>query len=592
MEKDMISFDVEKIIEAWKEMEDERKGTDFLEFQKILSSSSIGRIFELRGIDLRELFENLHSKEIKKIEEEIRKEFSNITKAEPGLTEEPPPELKKDPLAVMPETETIIKENNIPEKTNEQREREEKKRIVLAKASTELVISKINEHQDQFKQLEKKILEKMGRYRNVHEKKKKYTLISKIKIFTIMEICDFRSFTVLADWIIGNEKLVIKSLEIDNLPKTREGISSAFYGSRGTIEKHLAEGEIKKIADEIIDEIKKSVENKENNQKLPEKKKEQKFNIAEESLPTEKKELEEKKSEEKKSIIAPTSRAELIISMINKRQNSFELMVKKMFEKMGTFNARQNEKYPLILIFKLFTIKHFYGFVSYARLAIWIEENKELVIKDLGFEDLPKTKTEISNLLNKSEHAFKEYLPEAGIKKIADEIIDEIKKSVENKENNQKLPEKTKTIFQGKKEKPLSPSLKRSSEKPEEETTAMRNYIWGLFNLNGQKDYNELLRLVREKFKGHVITKEIIPQWIQEERSRRNNLTCGGMDCFKEEAGKDKGLTTVYCRTVQRMRGKDENICNTELEELIKKADNRLSAQFLNQPQPLPSRSI
>lgn len=728
MEKNVLNFNVEEIIKAWKEMEEEKKGTEFLEFQKMISSSSIGTIFELRGINLRDLFEKLQNEKLKKTEEEIRKEFSNIAKAdviktEPEKTEEPPPEQKEKTLSEEKENHLQEQIEEPPPETTDlitAPEDTEKKKTedVPLKMNVELLISKINEHQNSFEKMKKKVQEE-GKY-NSANKNEKYPLIWKLKLFTVKEILKLGSYGGLATWIEENKELVKKDLGLKEIPETRVGIYNVFYQSERTTRNYLLT-EIKNIVIEITSELE--------NSKLPEKKEEQKSDTAE-SLPTEEKKIivtptanakliiskinerqssfeemqnkitknrirkypekhtiaakikamilmrllnfsryaefakwiknnedlfenlgfgeipekeasiislfycfksswmeyvqkdtekiiaeieselqipvdnkikpDEEKQKIKKSVIMPELSEKLIVSKINERQKSFERMEKEMLEKMGSYNVHQNEKYPVISIFKLFTIKHFYGFVSYARLAIWIEENKELVIKNLGFEDLPKTKTEISNLLNKSEHAIKEYFPKAEIKKIAMEITNELKIPREKEfkplchlcrtsdfvkeDKGWKERDEENKVFRwvcncgnsfvsrkkpdnSKNDKPLS-NLDKSKE------DRMEKYAWGLYNLNGHKNIKEIIPLINKQFLEHI-DEETVSRWIQEKIKERNGLTCGQMNCF----AKNENSTTKNCKIIGlgKIRGKDELICDAKLEELTEKGDNRLN---------------
>lgn len=593
----MFDFSADEIIKAYKEIELEKKEIEFRRFQKIIWQ--IENILESREIDPRELFELLYKAKLKKIEDEMRIKLANEKIAN---TVEPSPEQEEKPDATPEITE--VTEKKKPEK---EKSKEEKPVVIpIPIANAELIISKINERQSSFEEMQKKITKD-----RTHHYPEKHTIAAKIKALILMRMLDFSQYGEFAKWIKNNENL-FKNLGFGEIPEKESAMITLLYCFNSSWMECIRE-DTERIITEIDNELKNPVNNNRKPKEDKEKQEEQeeKKSNVKESLPT----------EEKKSIVTSEPGAKLVISKINERQSSFEQMQKEMLEKMGPYSVHQNKKYPLVLKLKVFTIMEVYGFHSYTRLADWIKENEELVRKDLGFENLPETKTGISNAFYQSEHTIRKCLPEGEIKKIARKITDEIKNSEERKEEWKPICHNCKTsaflvkdkeweghdeekqafrwictkckntflsrkrVYGNKNEK-IDVSLDNLEKLKEEK---MKNHAWGLYNLNGYKDYKEISFLINKKFPGYALEKTV-SQWIQEKIAERNGLTCGQMDCF---TGKNENLSMKNCETVKKMRGKDEYICDTKLKELVEKGDSRLNlAQFSNNLNPLTSHSI
>jgi len=314
---------------------------------------------------------------------------------------------------------------------------------------------------------------------------------------------------------------------------------------------------------------------------------------------------------------------ELIISKLNEYHESFKQMEEKITEQRG---REYGHIHPMTARLKSLTLMRILDFSTHTRFAEWIRENEELT-KKLGFSYLPKTKIGISALFKQFEYAHKKHIP-GEVDRIAEKIKNELKISGYPKEET-KIPDKTsgeepkeewkpkcfncdtsdfikkdnewkgtdeikqiwkwictncgnsfvsekkEAINENKLNKPSQEKRKDNDpEKPKEEK--MKRHAWGLYNINGYKDYEEIASAVTEKFE-EKISKLTVHRWIKEEREKRRGLTCGEMDCFSDpKKESDEKPRTKWCEGIGKMRGKDDYICNEKLKELIKNKDSRL----------------
>lgn len=409
-------------------------------------------------------------------------------------------------------------------------------------AGIDLVISELNKHQTLFEKMERKIVE---------ERNQKYASVGqmtpKLKCLVLMRTLGISKHIKLAEWMMENPE-AIEKLGFKSLPESKTRIANILSQFERIPEEYIP-GEIKEVAEKIEGELK-NLERK-----------------------TETKETDSKKeAKEQKEQIPKCFTCNSSANVVkNKNQKGVEPgRIAWICETCDHhFTAEEEEK-------KDDTPVEYSEEIKDKAVKLYIKEGKSgmEISKVLKKED--EVRIAYDTILDwVLERSDLEWIP---ICRVCGTRAHMAKDEDQGEIDLGEIRRKCKRC-----ESAFITSIKKHGKpekKPEEESLPIeekiKNYIWGLWNFKGVKDNKEIIPEVNKKFEINIGERDI-NQCIKEKIAKRNGLTCGQMDCFNSfQKDPEQKQSTVNCKVLTKIQGKDDYICEIKLKKLIGNNDSRL----------------